>query len=185
MLRASALKQSCDLIVNGNGFKKSIDVINLFRDTNGAPLTNATTPPIAAPETNLLGVIPAAGTTFVCKLIIQVPRDYDQTNDYLRLRFLANSAGDTNTPTLDATIYRKRTGVAVSSELNPTISAAVNNLTTLAGWVYINVDGKGCQPGDILTIAVSASAHGTDALNVYGAELVYKSDLVYNVKTSR
>ena len=118
-------------------------------------------------------------------MIVQVPRDYDQTNDYLRLRFLVNSAGDTNTPTLDATIYRKRTGVALSSDLDPTISLAMNNSTTIAGWIFINVDGKGCQPGDILTITVSASAHTTDAVDLYGAELVYKSDLVYNVKTDR
>jgi len=185
MLRASNLKVSTALIVNGCGFKKFIDLFNLCRDTNGATLTNGTTPPIAALESNLLGIVPASQSTFVCKIILEVPRDYDQTNDRLRLRFLANSAGNTNTPTLDATIYRKRAGVAISSDLDPTISPAVNDLTTLAGWVEINADGKGCQPGDILTIEITASAHGTDALNIYGVEAVYDSDLVYNVKTER
>lgn len=185
MLRASALKQSCDQIVNGSGFKKSVDVLGIFRDTDGAPLTNATTPAITALETNALGIQVASSATLVGKLIWQVPRDYDQTNDYLRLRFLASSGGDTDTPAIDATVYRSRTGVAISSDLNPTISASINNDTTDKGWVEINIDSKSLQPGDVLTIAVDTGAHTSDAVDVYGAELVYKTDLVYNVKTER
>ena len=185
MLRASALKQSLNLIVNGNGFKKSVDVIGIFRDTNGAPLTNATTPAITALETNARGIQVASSATLVGELIWQVPRDYDQTNDYLRLRFLASSGGDTNTPAIDATVYRIRAGAAISSDLDPTISASVNNDTTDKDWVEINIDGKSLQPGDVLSIIVSTEAHTTDAVDVYGAEFVYKSDLVYNVKNER
>lgn len=185
MLRAGALKQSCDQIVNGNGFKKSIDVLDAFRDTSGATLTNSTTPAITALESSALGIVVANNATLIGKLIWQVPRDYDQTNDYLRLRFLASSSGDNNTPAIDATVYRIRTGAAISSDLDPTISGSINNDTTDKGWVEINIDGKSLQPGDVLTITVDTAAHATDNVDVYGAELVYKTDLVYNVRNER
>jgi hypothetical protein len=172
-------------IVPGLGFKKAESVAILARDTSGAPLTNATTPPIAAVETSFLAIVQAASTTFVCELVWQVPRDYDQVKDELRLRFLTNSAGDTDVPTLDAAVYSKRAGVALTADLDPVISAAVPNSTTKAAWREINIDSQGLQPGDVLSIEVSSSAHTTDALDIYDMEMEYRSTLVYYDKDDR
>lgn len=172
-------------IVPGLGFKKAQDITILARDTNGAPLTNATTPPIAAVETNALAIVQAAATTFLCELVWMVPRDYDQVKDELRLRFLTNSAGDVDVPTLDASVYSKRAATALTADLDPVISAAVPNNTTKAAWREINIDSQSLQPGDVLTIKVDSSAHGTDALNIYTIEMEFRSTLVYYDKNDR
>lgn len=108
-----------------------------------------------------------------------IPRDFDATIDKLHIRFLANSAGDTNTPTIDAAMYRKRAGAALSADIDPTISAAVNSNTDIADWVEIVSEGDEWQPGDVVTCLFTTSAHTTDALNLYDLEVVYASDLVY------
>ena len=184
MSGSSYLSQLND-IVPGLGFKKAESVMGSIRDTSGAPLTNATTPPITAVETYFLAIVPASSSTFTGEFMWKVPRDYDQVKDQLRLRFLVNSAGDTDTPTLDAAIYRKRAGVALTADLDPTISAAVPNNTAIADWREINIDGNGLQPGDVLNIEVTASAHTTDALNIYDVEMEYRSTLVYYDKEDR
>ena len=178
------LSQAND-IVPGLGFKKAESVAILARDTSGAPLTNATTPPIAAVETNFLAIVQAASTTFVCELVWQVPRDYDQVKDELKLRFLTCSAGTTDAPTLDAAVYSKRAATALTADLDPVISAAVPKGTALTDWREINIDSQGLQPGDVLSIEVSSSAHTTDAVNIYDMEMEYRSTLVYYDKEDR
>ena len=177
--------QQANSIVPGLGFKKAESVTILARDTSGAPLTNATTPPIAAVETSFLAIVQAASTTFVCELVWQVPRDYDQVKDKLKLRFLTCSASTTDAPTLDAAVYSKRAGVALTADLDPVISAAVPKGVANAAWREINIDSQSLQPGDILSIEVSSSAHTSDALNIYDMEMEYRSTLVYYDKDDR
>lgn len=172
-------------IVPGLGFKRAIDIFHLARTSAGTPFHNATTPPIAAVETNALAVVQAASTTFVCKLIWTVPRDYDQVKDELKLRFLTCSAGTTNAPTLDAAVYSKRAATALTADLDPTISAAIPKGTAATAWREINIDTQSLQPGDVLNIEVSSSAHTTDAVNIYAIEMEYRSTLVYYDKEDR
>lgn len=172
-------------IVPGFGIKKSVDMLGALRDTNGAPLTNSTTPAITTLETNAEGVEVSSGATLLGKIIWQIPRDYDDSADYFRIRALCNSNGTTDTPTIDATIYRKRAETELSSDLDPTISSAMNNSTNKADWVEINADSLSLQPGDVLTITISTSAHTTDDADFYALEFVYKSTIVYSTETDR
>ena len=174
-------------IVTGIGFKRSIPGldINSLRDADGIIPTASTEPGRNALETSFDGVDVSSSQTDLGSLTFMVPRDYDATVDKLRIRFLAQSAGDTNTPTIDAAIYRKRAGAALSSDLDPTISAAVNNNTTTAGWVEVKAEGLGLQPGDALTCIFTTSAHTTDALNIYALEVVYVGDLAYYEESER
>ncbi len=57
----------------------------------------------------------------------------------------------------------------------------------LAEWVEINVDSLGLQPGDAVTFVLSAGGTRgtTDALNIYAVEVIYRSDLAYNVTDER
>jgi len=168
-------------IVTGHGFKRVIQGVNLntLRDDAGIILTAATEPSREALETVFDGVVVSSSQTDLGRLVFQIPRDYDESVDKLHIRWLCNSAGDTNTPTIDCVMYRKRAGAAISSDLDPTISAAVNNNTAKAGWVENVSEGDGHKAGDALCCEFATSAHTTDALNVYGLEVVYASDLVY------
>jgi len=168
-------------LVTGDGFKRVIQGVNIntLRDDAGIILTASTEPSREALETVFDGVVVSASQTDLGRLAFQIPRDYDESVDKLHIRFLCNSAGDTNTPTIDGTMYRKRAGAAVSADIDPTISAAVNNNTAKADWVEIVSEGDGWHAGDAVCCEFTTSAHTTDALNVYGLEVVYASDLVY------
>ena len=176
-----------DGIITGSGFKRVIQGVNIntVRADGGLILTGSTNPNRTAVETSFDALVVTNAQTDLGRLVFQVPRDYDQSLDYLRLRFLAESAGNTDTPTIDAAIYRKREGVALSADLDPTISLATNTLLALADWVEVNCDGLDLRPGDALNIELTTSAHTTDSLHVYGLEAVYKSDLVYFEKQER
>jgi hypothetical protein len=69
----------------------------------------------------------------------------------------------------------------LSTDLNPTISAAISktSATTGTGWVEIVASGLGLKPGATVTWVFTVSAHTSDEVNVYGLEVVYNSDLVY------
>jgi len=84
-------------------------------------------------------------------------------------------------------MYRKRAGVALSSDLDPTISAVVNTNTAIADWVEIDASDLGMEAGDAVTfiLATGGTRGTTDALNVYALEAIYKSDLVFNEPDER
>ena len=174
--------KNLERIITGLGFKRVIQGINIntLRLTTGAILAADTGhPQRGSLETYFEGVVQDASQTTLGTLTFQIPRDYDESIDKLHVRFLCNSAGDTNTPTIDAAMYRKRAEAALSSDINPTISGAVNNNTAKADWVEIVSESDGWKAGDAVTCILISSAHTTDALHIYGLEVVYASDLVY------
>ena len=169
-------------IVTGNGFKRVIQGLNinsLRLATGGILAVDSGNPQRRSLETYFEGVRLASSQTDLGSLVFQIPRDYDESIDKLHIRFLANSGGDTNTPTIDAAMYRKRVGAALSSDIDPTISGAVNNNTNKADWVEIVSEGDGWKAGDAVTCLFTSSAHTTDHLEIYGLEVIYASDLVY------
>lgn len=142
---------------------------------DGLTLTGATVPAVLRTETNGMTVAGAASTTALGSFTFQVPRDYDEATDEFKIRVLAGMDGATDTPTLDATIYRKRAGVALSADLNPTASAA---LAADTAWKTIDGSGKALKRDDVLTINILSGAHTTNALSVHAIEIVYRSCLV-------
>jgi len=173
--------RNTDRIIPGYGFKKSVDVFQMLTAADGTALTGThTNIGRAAPETGFMGLIGDSSGTFAVTLVHKVPWDYDQSIDKMKLRFLAQMAGNTNTAIkLDAALYQKKVGAAVSADLNPTISAAVPILSSYAGWVEIVASGLGLVAGSGLCWVVTCTAHTTDALWIYDAEVEYYSDLVY------
>lgn len=169
-----------------NGYKQVIDGvdINSIRATGLIP-TASTEPSRESLETNFEGLVVSASQTALGDLTFMVPRNYDRAKDKMRVRFLCNAGGDTNTITIDATLYRKRAGAALSSDLDPTISGSVNSNTVTAGWVEVNADGLDLEPGDAVTFVFTTNAHTTDALNVYAVEVVCFRGDEYGVKSER
>lgn len=184
-LNAATFLKRLEGIVTGNGFKKSVDITDMLKTSAGLVLTASTHPGKAALETSLYGIQAANGQTTLGSLLLQVPRDYDKSIDKMYFRFLVNSGGTTNTPKIDAAIYQKKSATALSADLDPTISAAINNSTTKAGYVEIKVEGEGLEPGASLFVVFTTEAHTTDTVDVYAVEMVYYSDLVYYESSER
>lgn len=166
----------------GSGFVRSVVIpLTDLKTSAGLTLTAGTNPLVAALETNAVGVQWAAGNATAALLNYVVPLDFDQGADLLQIVFLVNSAGNTDAPILDATVYRKRAATALSADLDPTASAAIPKSATAATAAAertIILSGKGLRPRDVLTILIAPGTHATDAVNVYGVEARYKSSLV-------
>jgi hypothetical protein len=177
------------IVTGGDGLTKSVVIpLTDLKTSAGLTLTAGTNPLTAALETNAVGVQWAAGNATAALLNFVVPLDFDKGADLLQVAFMVNSAGNTDAPILDATVYRKRAGAALSADLDPTASSAIPKSATAATAAaerIITLLGKGLQARDILTILVAPGTHGTDAVNVYGVEVRYKSTLVAYADTDR
>jgi len=176
--------KNVERITTGSGFKRVIQGvdINSMRLATGAILAaDSGNPGRVSLETYFEGVVQPNAQTDLGSLTFQVPRDYDQSIDKMYVRFLANSGGTTNAPTIDAALYQKKIGTALSADLNPTISAAVakTSATAGAGWVEIAAESLGLVAGAGVTWVLTTSAHATDTLAIYALEVVYYSDLAY------
>ena len=168
----------------GDGVRvvRPLNLITDLRTSAGLVLTGATVPAVAALETNALGVQVAASQTAAGSFVFQVPADYDRIADELKINILANSAGATDTPILDATVFRKRAGAALSADLNPTAASALSDTAAIK---TIDVSGESLLPGDVLTVNLITGAHTTDAVNIYSVEVQYKSAIVFADPTAR
>lgn len=188
-LNGATFCKELDTMIPGWGFKRHLPGVNLhsLRDSNGNVLDQSSTPPWAALETNAIGVQVASSQTAIGGFVFTVPRDYDQSVDYLRFRVLAQSGGTTDTPSIDAAIYRKRAGSALSADLDPTISGVIVISSSAGSWVEIDADGLSIRPGDVLTVVLSlgGTRGTTDSADLYDLEVYYKSDLVFYEKTER
>ena len=158
--------------------------INSVRSTGLIP-TASTEPSRESLETNFEGLRVSSSQTAAGDLTFVIPENYDPVKDKLTVRFLVSSGGDTDTPTIDATLFRKRAGAALSADLNPTISAAVNNSTADSGYVEVVADGLDLDPGDAVTFVFTTSAHTTDDLNIYAVEVDYFGGHTYSVVADR
>lgn len=167
--------------VTGVGFKKSIDVTEQIKGSAGVALDATTTNAgRGAIETNYDGIICNASGTAVLSLSMLVPRDYDATVDKMRVRFLAQMAGNTNDAIhIDAALFQKKVETALSSDLDPTISGHIPTLASKADWVEVVADAQGLVPGSALYWEFTTTAHTTDAIHIYAVEVEYFSDLVY------
>jgi hypothetical protein len=173
----------------GDGIRRTVDIkLADIKTTAGLTLTAATVPTIANVETNAIGIVAAASGTASGSFTFIVPKDYDKVNDELKINVVANSAGNTDSPTLTATAYRKRTLTALTAALTAVASSAVPKSASpaaIADERTIDLSGNSLLPGDVLTINLVAGAHTTDALNIYSVEMQYKGDIVFNTVASR
>lgn len=117
-----------------------------------------------------------------------VPRDYDEATDTLRLRVLASqlTLSTDNDVELDAELYRKRAGVALSADLAPAKPGTV--LSTTEQWVEFNFSRLSLRRDDVIQIKLITDGHNdTDGEEVliHDYELVYRSTLVsYDEETT-
>jgi hypothetical protein len=184
--------KNLERVVTGHGFKRSIPGldINSIRLATGAILAaDSGDPGRVSLETYFEGVVLPSSSTALGTLTFMVPRDYDKDVDKLRIRFLVNSGGTTDAPTLDAAIYVKKPGTALSADVDPTASAAIpkTSATTGAAWREIVVEGQGLAPGNAVTciLATGGTRGTTDTVAIYALEVVYIADLVYYEETER
>lgn len=179
------LKQLSQMpLAGGEGIRRKVQVpLTDLRTSTGLVLdASATNPRFAAAETNALVVSSVAGQTALGSFTFVVPADYDATADELKIVLLVESAGTADFPTLDATVFRKRAGAALSADLAPAASAAV---VVLASERTISLSGNRLQAGDVLTINLVTSAHATDATHLHSIEMQYKGGIVLQTLSAR
>lgn len=155
---------------SNKGVVVSLDIPNAMFIENGGGFTGYDTA-----ETNAWVTRWAAGDTAIKTLAIRLPREYSQTGDVCKLGLLTEMGGSTDTPVLDAAVYRKRPGSALSTDLDPTASDAASDTSA---WLYIDASSKSNKAGDVLFFDITPGTHGTDTVNVYAAELMFSSCLV-------
>lgn len=154
----------------------------------GLVLTAATTPAVVNLETNAIAAQAVASSNLGGSFVFEVPKDYDQVADELKINVQAVSGGNTDSPTLTVTAYRKRAGVALTAALTVTASAAIPKSATPATALAertVLLSGNSLKAGDILTVNLVTGAHTTDAVNIYGVEVQYKSSIVFQDTTAR
>lgn len=174
----------------GDGIRveSQLNTISDLRTAAGLVLTAATTPAVVALETNALGVQAVASSNVLGSFVWDVPKDYDPSRDELTIRIVANSGGNTDAPTLNATVYNKRVGTALSTALTSVASAAIPKSATpatAAAERIITLSGNKLRPDDVLTINLTSGAHTTDAVNIYSVDIVYRSNIVFTDMTTR
>ena len=167
----------------GNGIivRKPLSVYDVHLQSTGAALTTTltTNPGYDKVSTNLTALSWAAGVVVEAGLHLLVPTDYDKTLDELKLRLRARMAGATDTPSIDAKVWKDS---AATTDLNPTKTAALG--ASLA-WVELDLSGKSLSYGEGLQFALFPEAHGTDAVEVLAMELEYRSMVVANDEVNR
>lgn len=176
----------------GDGFRRSknLNLLTELRATTGLDLDATTTVPlIAALEVGGYGLNCAAGQTHVGLINWTVPEDYDESQDELLIRTLAQMHGSADTAIhITASVYRKRAGIALVTETTTKVSGHIASgvtTTTAAALAEIDLSDLSLLPGDALTIRLTADAHATDALYVYGAWIVYRSNLAFSDESDR
>lgn len=154
----------------------------------GLVLTAATIPAVVNLETNAIAAQVVASQTAGGSFVFEVPKDYDKVADELKINIQAVSGGNTDAPTLTATAYRKRAGVALTAALTVVASAAIPKSATPATALAertVTLSGNSLQAGDILTVNIVTGAHTTDVVNIYGVEVQFKSAIVFADTTTR
>lgn len=179
--------QNCDRIITGYGFRRSVPIpLGTLRfiatgDDIGVGTGASGIDMLDTGEKGML-LWSDNGETDICQINFVIPQDYDETIDKLRLRVLCSTDEEATDDTfyIDAKVYRKRAGAALSADLDPTISPDAVPLTeALTAWREVNIDSEGMQGGDCLTIILAASGHTSTGLQIYGIEMVYAGCLVY------
>jgi hypothetical protein len=131
---------------------------------------------LVASETNLRVFKAVAGTTAVGTVEVVIPRDYDEATDTFNLKILAAMSGATDTPKLTVAAFRKRAGANIA-----TVHAGLQATTALSSAdqaISLNLSRKGLLRDDVITLIITAEAHTTDAILVYGVQPSYRSCLV-------
>jgi hypothetical protein len=188
----------------GDGFRRELPLPlrDFYLASDGSALTTTltTNPGFALAETNALVMQWAATKVVAAGINFYLPRDYDQTADELRVRVFAQMGGATDTPTLALSAFRKRlataltadqgpfTGKAESPGVSPLTAAQARRRSSLSNTLKVaefDISKKSCQPGDLFTLTLTPAAHGTDALNVYGIAVMFRTTLALYTESAR
>lgn len=116
-----------------------------------------------------------------------VPEDYDETANELKVSLYCEYISGTSLDVDLDVVTRARAGAALaditSSLADPaayTLDAAADN-----GWKEFTLSGVQFLPGDVLAIEIDAQETGSGIVHVLGAQVQYKSTLVFNDPANR
>lgn len=112
-----------------------------------------------------------------------VPLDYDQATPSLSLIVNSNAGGASDTPTITATVVRRRAGVANVTLVNAVVVGSVDSQTLAVD--VVDLSDAALLPGDVIDAAFTVGAHATDAVTIHSSVARYRSTLVAYDKASR
>jgi len=175
MNEANFCKRMGDL-VTGDGFWRdvSIPLQAAHLQSDGSPLTVTltTNPGWIKADTNVTVLAWAADKVVEAGIGVDIPGDYDETQDALVVWLLAKMSGSTATTTaLKSAVYAQD---APTTDLAPDQTA---DLTSAYQWVKFDLSGKGLSANDHLHLTLYPEAHATDAVYVSAIKLRYRGDL--------
>jgi len=182
-LNVGTFLKRLDGVISGNGFKKvmPISLFDFHLDGGfaevGAP--NGAEPGFVVENFHVTLQWPA---TKVAEVNVQfiIPDDYDEAQDHLILKLKAVMDGATNTTTaLEASAYTMDGTADLTAETEDMAPDNTADLSVTAAWVDIDLSGNKLLGGDIISVDINPEAHGTDVVEIWGAKLEYKSDLVF------
>jgi len=161
--------------------EKPLPIREFHLQSDGSTLTTTitTNPGFDVFETNLVGLTWAAAKVVAAGYTIQVPHDYDEANDHLIVKVKCLMSGATDTPTIAIEAF---VDDDPSTDLAPD---AITALSATATWKEIDLSGNSLTAGDIVQLTFTPATHGTDAIEVYGMKMEYKSTLVAYSKSNR
>lgn len=172
----------------GDGVKVDIPLNPTdFTTAAGLSLTGATTPSVINVETNAIVIQAAASSNLLGTIAFRIPGNYDPVKDLLEFHGVFSTNGTTDAPTVSASAFRKRVATALSTALTVTAVPAANGInytqvvakgTAAAATIAFGLSANGLQPGDVIYINLTSTAHTTDAVYQFGSFLRYCSAIV-------
>lgn len=178
MATRNILHQLENAVTDGGGdgiiVRNPLPLRDFHLQSSGAALTTTltTNPGWDKVDTNLTVLSWAAGVVVEAGYHLHIPTDYDQSLDELKIRFRAEMAGSTDTPSLDVKAWKDS---ARGTDLNPTKSAALSDTDA---WVEVDLSGNDLTDDEGLQLAIFPEAHSTDAVHLLAMEMEYRSTIV-------
>jgi hypothetical protein len=136
---------------------------------------------LAADETNARVLEVTNANDTVGYLTFPIPRDYDETQDELKVRVLASmvTVSTDDDVELDSELYVKTAGSALGSDLDPTAPGVV--LSATEQWIEFDLSGNGLSKDDVANfVLITNGANDTsgEEVLIHAIELLYRSTLV-------
>lgn len=143
---------------------------------------------LAADETNARVLEVTNANDVVGYLTFPVPRDYDESQDSLKVRVLASqkTVSTDDDVELDSEVYVKTAGSALGADLDPAAPGVV--LSATEQWIEFDVSGNGLTKDDVVNfklITNGANDTAAEEVLIHAIEVLYRSTVVAYAAANR
>ena len=171
-------------IITGGGFNTTrvIPLRDFCLASDAAELTTTltTNPGWILADTNIPVLGWAATKVVEAAISVQVPDDYDESDDEFKILFKAKMGGTTDVTTaFTYDVFKASAGTTDLAE------ADSDYLTSAYQWIELDLSGESLTAGEVITVQIAPGTHGTDAVYIAAAKIKYRSDLCHYAEDDR